>query len=32
MFARVTRLQGQVDRLDQGIRIFQEQTLPVVQA
>ncbi len=32
MFARVTTLQGQADRLEEGIRIFQEQTLPVVQA
>ena len=31
MFARVTTVQGQPDRLDEGVRTFQEQTLPLIQ-
>ena len=31
MYARVTTVQGQADRLDAGIRTFQEQTVPLVQ-
>ena len=31
MFARVTTVQGQADRLDEGVRTFQEQTLPLIQ-
>ncbi len=31
MYARVTTVQGQADRLDGGIRAFREQTVPTVQ-
>ena len=31
MFARVTTVLGQADRLDEGIRTFREQTAPLVQ-
>jgi heme-degrading monooxygenase HmoA len=31
MYARVTTVEGQADRLDEGIRTFQEQTVPFLQ-
>ncbi len=31
MFARVTTVRGQADRLDTGIRTFQEQIVPLIQ-
>ena len=31
MHARVTTIQGQADRLDEGIRTFRDQTTPLVQ-
>ena len=32
MFARVTRAQGQVDRLEEFVRNFREQAAPLVRA
>ena len=31
MYARVTTVQGQADRLEEGIRTFQEQTVPFLR-